>query len=57
MNPQCHKMIYPESCCTTPCREEENEDIPLRDERMSSYGPKTGNIQVLVLGLYKLGLE
>jgi len=57
MHPWCHNMIYPESCCTTPCREEENEDIPSRDERISSYGSKTGTIQVPVLGLYKLGLE
>jgi hypothetical protein len=27
----CHKMMYPESCFTTPCREEENEGIPLRN--------------------------
>jgi len=47
----------PRHCCTTPCREEENEDIPLRDEGISSYKPKTGTIQVPVLGSYKLGLE
>jgi hypothetical protein len=50
-------MIYPESCCTTPFREKENEDIPLRDERISSYGPKTGTIHVPVLGPYEMGLE
>jgi hypothetical protein len=57
MYPWCHKMIYPESCCTLPCREEGNEGIPLRDEMISSYTPKTGTIHVPVLGPCELGQE